>query len=811
MDIYNKFLNPSNEYTTVPFWFWNDKLSYEELTRQLELMAEQKIHQCVIHARNGLITPYLSEEWFNCINYVINEGKRLGIKFYIYDENNWPSGYAGGKVIEENPDYCGKHIKMREYSELETADVSDTLYTVAVFYKNKNGSWEKGDDINKPVCRRVFTEHYTHWKVAYGQEDYIDPLNADATKSFMKYTHNEYLKRYANEFGNTILGFFSDEAGFYNNLKLPWSDRTDDGTLVWNKNLPKYFYSKNGYDIIDYLNSLFVFDEEVSPKVRRDFFETVSLMYRENFLRPQRDFCEKYNMKFIGHLHYEDYLHLQIATQGNFFGALSELSYAGCDRIEYSPGAFTERLTSSVAHCYNKERVLSESFAQGGWDFSMQDLRYWADYQMVRGVNLFVVHAFFYSVEDFRYNDAPPSYFFQSPVYSQYHYFSEYAMRMCQLLSEGERKCDLAVYYPTAAAQVLFDADNQERVRSLDRDIQCLVSGLEKARYDFCLIDDNAISTMEDRNFKGLAVLSNWLELETLKSIYMAAKTGMPVVFLKHIPKCIECDFSENFNQILDGLLELKNVTFVDEYNFYCKYNYDFRVQCLQEFMSFSNVIKPLVELSSQEYNVKCTVRQFGDTTIYFVVNESMAEVKTDAVFFENRVPVIWNALDGSKTACEYETDNEKTIVKLDLKPYSSCLYVFGSEDCRLKNEKPTDSIALKGDWKISVLDKKYISQVQMLSDVFVDEIFYEYELTLAKKPKFAVFNIAKLNNTCRIFVNDSNSGEILWQPYKIKTDLLKEGKNIIRFQVYTTRAAMDNKGEKAYGIEGPVTVDLYY
>ena len=68
MNTYDKFLNPCRDYTTVPFWFWNGKIEFDEITRQLELMSEQKVYQCVIHARNGLETQYLSEEWFECID-----------------------------------------------------------------------------------------------------------------------------------------------------------------------------------------------------------------------------------------------------------------------------------------------------------------------------------------------------------------------------------------------------------------------------------------------------------------------------------------------------------------------------------------------------------------------------------------------------------------------------------------------------------------------------------------------------------------------------------------------------------------------
>ena len=92
MDLYERFRQPSPEFTAVPFWFWNGKMEPEEITRQLELMHEQHIYQCVIHARYGLVTPYFSEDWFACIAHAIREGKRLGYRiFCIY-------GAIGGRL-----------------------------------------------------------------------------------------------------------------------------------------------------------------------------------------------------------------------------------------------------------------------------------------------------------------------------------------------------------------------------------------------------------------------------------------------------------------------------------------------------------------------------------------------------------------------------------------------------------------------------------------------------------------------------------------------------------------------------------------
>ncbi len=57
-----------------------------------------------IHPRPGLITEYLSDNWFDLYKYTVDKGKELGMKVWIYDENSYPSGFAGGHVPDEMPE-----------------------------------------------------------------------------------------------------------------------------------------------------------------------------------------------------------------------------------------------------------------------------------------------------------------------------------------------------------------------------------------------------------------------------------------------------------------------------------------------------------------------------------------------------------------------------------------------------------------------------------------------------------------------------------------------------------------------------------
>ena len=219
--LYENFVNVPKEYSIAPFWFWNDDLQPENLKWQMKEMHEKGVSEVVISSRLGIEIDYLSDEWFDRIETVVKYAEKLGMKIWLYDEDNWPSGYAGGKVLEENPDYCGKHLKRIADSE------------------------------NDQV---VYQQDYTSWNPAYSESYYPDMLNRSATETFIKYTHQIYKTKVGQYFGNVIKGFFVDESGFYNNLQL--IDIGDDGTIAWTDEFPAYFLKRNGYDITEKLPHL---------------------------------------------------------------------------------------------------------------------------------------------------------------------------------------------------------------------------------------------------------------------------------------------------------------------------------------------------------------------------------------------------------------------------------------------------------------------------------------------------------------------------------------------------------------------------
>ena len=111
----------------VPFWSWNDKLEPDELRRQIGAMQDAGMGGFFMHARGGLETEYLSEDWFRAVEASVDEAKRRGMQAWCYDENGWPSGFAGGKLLED-PENRAHYLRFEKKPGFDAAALG--VYTL---------------------------------------------------------------------------------------------------------------------------------------------------------------------------------------------------------------------------------------------------------------------------------------------------------------------------------------------------------------------------------------------------------------------------------------------------------------------------------------------------------------------------------------------------------------------------------------------------------------------------------------------------------------------------------------------------------
>lgn len=83
----------------LAFWAINDRLDEAELFRQLGEMKQSGFDGVVWQPRFYPNAP----EYLAILSGVILHAKSLGLDFWIYDENGWPSGTVGGEMLREYP------------------------------------------------------------------------------------------------------------------------------------------------------------------------------------------------------------------------------------------------------------------------------------------------------------------------------------------------------------------------------------------------------------------------------------------------------------------------------------------------------------------------------------------------------------------------------------------------------------------------------------------------------------------------------------------------------------------------------------
>ena len=443
------FKTVEKKYRPIPFWSWNEKLDTEETRRQIKIMDEAGIGGYFMHARGGLLTEYMSDEWFDNVAASIDEGDKLGMYTWAYDENGWPSGFGGGAVNGLGIKYQQKWLDFEAATE-GCENLPETLLV-------KDG--------------------YRYFYIV--NPLYVDNLDAEVVKEFISSTHEKYHERFPNKFE----GFFTDEPQVGRGGKYHWSFILEDK-----------FKSRYGYSLIENLDALF-FDVDGCAKVRIDYHHLVTDLFSESFFKQIYDWCEAHGYKQTGHLVMEGNFKNQIICNGS---CMPHYEYFHIPGMDWLGRAVTDDLVhiqlGSAAAQFGKKQVLSETFALCGHNVSHAHLKRIYEWQMVRGINLLCTHLEGYSLRGIRKRDYPPAMYYQQPWWRDMDLFFDAMSRIGKLLAEGGIVADTLLIHPIVSSWALYDGCGEslknEKIEAKNRRFHQEIHTLEDKHILFHLGDE---------------------------------------------------------------------------------------------------------------------------------------------------------------------------------------------------------------------------------------------------------------------------------------------------------------------------------
>lgn len=483
------------EYEPVPFYFFNDEFNKEEVIKQLDVMSENGIKAFFLHVRDGVTTePWGTERFFENMKFVVEQAIAKGITPWLYDEDSYPSGQAGGQIVIDRPELTSRGLKVVKVTKdektgrfsaylgrvkgvcgyiVDKKDGKESVTVVENCFGPVRRRWYRRDmdkcyyadmadmrynhiravtsytetmfEVEAPDDAEVYCAYLKSSKTDSKYGVMADCYNIETTKEFIARVYEKYKEKLGKYFGKEIPGIFMDEPS--SGEGLPYTGCLFD-----------YFKARNGYDLREKLYTLSPDYTGDAAAVRRDYVSTVQNLFTENFIKPIGEWCKANNLKFTGHYCAEEDPLVQALGGQSVYVNAGFMGIPGFDVITTNIGDLKHpslivggNLVASSAAQLGKERIMAESFALAPHNFGYDGLKRTSDWLFSCGINMIVPHGFHYGYNAYQRADAGKSFFFQDPLFNEYVEYSHYAGRACKLLCKYNRDNDILIVSPDGA------------------------------------------------------------------------------------------------------------------------------------------------------------------------------------------------------------------------------------------------------------------------------------------------------------------------------------------------------------------------
>lgn len=682
--LYAGFAEPPAEYRPVPLWVWNGKETEEEISASVGEMHEAGFGGVFVHPRPGLETEYLSEEWMSLFRHTLKECSDYGMGVWIYDENSYPSGFAGGYVPEQMPESYNQGQGLT----LETPEAlpDDRGYYETVLLKRDSTYTDITDDLDMYedssgsflAFRKTFNSP-SPWNAGF---PYVDLMVRGVTEKFIGIT----LDRYEEELGEMfpeVMGVFSDEP----QIESP-------GGIRWTPDLAGRFEEKWGYSFTEALPMLFR-EEGDWRKARHDYQSTLLDLFIERWSVPMRDWCSSRGIAWTGHYWEHNWPDLRTGPDNMAMYAFHQMP--GVDMLfnqfdEVHPQAQFGNVRAikelgSIANQMGCRRTLSETYGGAGWDITFMDMKRLGDWEYVLGVNFMNQHLVKMHLNGSRKYDYPPYFSKPNPWWQYYRTQNDYFARLSWALSHGVQENSTVVIEPTTTLWCDYSAAGSASGLWQTADLfQKFVTDLEKGHVEYDLGSEYVISGEGSVNGGVLKVgrcsyttvvippgMEN-MESSTLSFLEPFLDGGGRIVA-----------FSRPY--LLDGRESAELKSFMD----------DSRIEyCPSWEDAYSSLAAPDIDIKRISGGMFHQRRQFADGQLLFFANPSM---ESDAVCDVSMKGCGVSALDpftGKAYSYPSRTDGETSSFQVTLPPAGSLL-LFIHSDGGVPSFPPYRNVSGKG------------------------------------------------------------------------------------------------------------------
>jgi len=679
------FADPPSDYRSAPLWDWNDQITEEGIDFQMEEFKKAGIGGVFVHPRPGLLTEYLSDDWFHLFDYTVQKGKELGMKVWIYDENSYPSGFAGGHVPAEMPDSYrnGTGLSLEIQQELIVV-ASDKIGVI--LKKTDNGFADVTAAIDQEKGQRgtyyVFRKTYPAKSPWYGGFTYVDLLYKGVTEKFMELTMTKGYEKNKADFGQTVLGIFTDEP----NLEAAMSE----GSLLrWTPDLWDAFQQRWGYDLKVNLPSLI---EETGnwKKVRHDYYELILELFVDRWAKPWSKYCDENNLKWTGHYWEHGWPEPTDGSDESAFYIWHQ--QPGIDmlgnRLDTSGlgGQFGNdravRELRSAANQAGRTRTLSETYGGGGWEMNFEAQKRLVDWECVIGVNFVNQHLSYYSLNGVRKFDYPPSFSYHEPWWEHYKLMGDYIGRVCMAMSSGQQINNTLVLQPNTTAWMYFSRkDKNPMIQTIREGFKNFIYLMEQRHLEYDLGSENVLKVMGSVKGDRLRVGQRDYSLVVIPAEMENIDQSTLDLLRKYLGKGGKIlSFTRNVLYV-DGTESNKVKELADRFPDQWTVAENLKDPVVLKMLTHDEFVMNDQTPNGMLYHQR---RVLADGQLLFVVNSHPVKKATAEISVEGKYVSRLDLVSGKINSYPVKAENGKVMYQIDLGPVGSALFV-------ITNQKPSE------------------------------------------------------------------------------------------------------------------------
>ncbi|WP_338789408.1 glycosyl hydrolase [Metabacillus sp. FJAT-53654] len=810
--LHQQFLHPPEEFTPIPFWFWNDSLTKEEITRQINDFYDKGVMGFVLHPRIGIPEEivYLSDYFMELVQTAVEEAKQLGMLVILYDEAMYPSGSAKGLVVKDNPEYASRGLKMIEYpcnmaNEIKIDLVAGDSFVSALAVKklsleaidsstsqvldcvNGRVSFSAPDDDNWSIL--VFVETYSGGNIRgihFGEDDgeenapaSADLLNPDTVAKFIRITHDNYYDKLKDYFGNTVIAMFTDEPdilgrGSARDLK-PW---TRDFLN---------FYKQHG-NKEEHLASLWFNAGLETETNRSNYRKTVNKRLTEAYYNQISDWCASHGIALTGHPAKSDDIglldHFQIPGQDVVWRWVAPEDGKALEGEHSTAGKCSADAARHRGRRRNLNEFLGVCSKESPWALTPGDMKWYIDWLLVRGVNLLSPHAFYYSIEgERRSHERPPDVGPNNLWWPYYKQFAQYMKRLSWLMTDSTNQTAVAIlcvedHLPWKVAKPLFE--NQVEFNYLEESLFLSSSHLRNGKIEIV-----------SQSYQTLIIEdSSKLESAAIDKLETFIQSGGEVIVLT----------DEHVSSPMNGA---KTVQKPEEV-----------VDILSSIHREEVVISP----TSKDIRVSKIVKDCQ--LFYFFVNEGEENYKGIFHLKEEGSVEKWDAWTGEIEQVNLKRQSGGLVAPLNVDRRSSVVYAVDTDQKPLIDGSvipifKVESLELDNNWIIdnrqNLALESWLHWDGMQS--FSGTVIYENQFIIEEKNSIikVYLDLGEVHEIVKVTVNGHEVGVKMWAPYhlEVNPDYLIKGVNKLTVAVTNNRANEMDDARLTSGLLGPVTLEI--